>query len=276
MIRNLTFFLLTHFSVGLIVTGLVIPPGEIDRRYFRVLTLLAAGLTILALASLPFGAFQSQSLLSQADGAQFFQQWSYAAFSVFVGCLILWNFINSRYHRLVMGLSCFFGAAGVMAFAIGSMDVIPVLLSNMVLTALNGVSAMVVMGSVLGAMITGHWYLTRPDLSLNPILNSSKLFLYSVFLRVMVVVAGLVVYWNVEGRITPSLLVTGFGFEAIIFWTRVVVGLLIPLIFAFMTWSSAKMASTQSATGILYATIILVLVGEVFARFLSVLTGIAL
>jgi hypothetical protein len=43
--------------------------------------------------------------------------------------------------------------------------------------------------------------------------------------------------------------------------TRLTVGLLLPLLFAWMTAGSLKFENTRSATGILYASTVLVLIG---------------
>ena len=56
---------------------------------------------------------------------------------------------------------------------------------------------------------------------------------------------------------------------------RVVFGLLVPLVAAFMTWRTARIRSLDSATGLLYIVAALVLTGEIVARSLFFLTGVA-
>ena len=58
--------------------------------------------------------------------------------------------------------------------------------------------------------------------------------------------------------------------EGIFFWQRVLFGLLGPLVLAYLTWETAKIQSTQSATGILYVDFFTVIVGEVLAKYLLV------
>jgi hypothetical protein len=65
-----------------------------------------------------------------------------------------------------------------------------------------------------------------------------------------------------------------FSATGILFWARVGFGLAVPLVFGWMIWGSIKVRNTQSATGILYATIVLVLVGEAFSKYLYLFTGI--
>ena len=55
---------------------------------------------------------------------------------------------------------------------------------------------------------------------------------------------------------------TEFGMWALFYLgTRVTVGLLLPLLFAWMTSESLRHENTRSATGILYASTVLVLIG---------------
>ena len=53
---------------------------------------------------------------------------------------------------------------------------------------------------------------------------------------------------------------------------RVAIGVVAPLLLAPLVWRTARMQSTQSATGILYAALVFVLIGELSARFLQLRT----
>ena len=57
------------------------------------------------------------------------------------------------------------------------------------------------------------------------------------------------------------------------FWLRIGVGLLFPLVLAFMAWRSSTEHSMMSATGLLYIAVGGVFVGEVLARGLLFVTG---
>jgi protein NrfD len=62
----------------------------------------------------------------------------------------------------------------------------------------------------------------------------------------------------------------------IFFWQRVLFGLVGPLVLAYLTWETAKIRSTQSATGILYVDFFTVIVGEVLAKYLLLSTSVPL
>ena len=51
-------------------------------------------------------------------------------------------------------------------------------------------------------------------------------------------------------------------------------GLLGPVVLAYLTWETAKIRSTQSATGILYVDFFTVIVGELLAKYLFLSTAV--
>jgi DMSO reductase anchor subunit len=56
---------------------------------------------------------------------------------------------------------------------------------------------------------------------------------------------------------------------------RVIFGLLVPIVTTLMTWRTARIRSLDSATGLLYIVAALILAGEIAARTLFFLSGIA-
>jgi hypothetical protein len=93
----------------------------------------------------------------------------------------------------------------------------------------------------------------------------------AVSLRTILLVATLLLNWSVL-KVSPIL--SAGSFQNYLFWGRVGIGLVLPLIFGSMIWNSVKIRSTQSATGILYATVVVVLIGETFARVLFQISGV--
>ena len=57
--------------------------------------------------------------------------------------------------------------------------------------------------------------------------------------------------------------------DGIFFWQRVLFGLAGPAVLSYLTWETAKIRSTQSATGILYVDFFTVVVGEVLAKYIA-------
>lgn len=276
MFKNVFFFLFTHFSVGLLFTILLISLNEIGKLFFRLNTLLAAGLISLALLVSPFGPIEWQPWSVTQQGVDVWAQLTYWSFLVTVLLLLAYNVMHPKLHGTLLALSFLTGLAGISSFALVVKPTFAVGFGQHALAVLNGIASTLLLGSVLAAMITGHWYLVQHKLSLTPLKNSSRVYLFSVLLRMVFVVLSLVLYWNVELRTSPLRLLTSLDFDSILFLLRFGIGLLVPLVFGLMIWSAVKIRSTQSATGMLYATIVLILIGETFARFLYFSVGIPL
>jgi protein NrfD len=65
-----------------------------------------------------------------------------------------------------------------------------------------------------------------------------------------------------------------FSTAGIFFWQRILFGLAGPALLSYLTWETAKIQSTQSATGILYVDFFTVIVGEVLAKYLLLSTNV--
>ena len=120
-------------------------------------------------------------------------------------------------------------------------------------------------------MILGHWYLVLPSMNVLLLQRLVKFHIGSTIVRIVVV--GLAITVALSSWESPS----GAGFdrymysiEGIFLWQRVLFGLLGPLVLSYLTWETAKIQSTQSATGILYVDFFTVIVGEVLAKYLLV------
>lgn len=131
-----------------------------------------------------------------------------------------------------------------------------------------------VIGTVMSAMLLGHSYLAGQGMSFDLLERASKVFLGSLVLRLVVVLAVLAVYQDfgsLGGVMSHS---AKAAFRSWLLWIRIVVGLGTPIVFAWMVWQCARIKSNQSATGILYATIPFVLVGELLAQYYRTQTGV--
>jgi hypothetical protein len=113
-------------------------------------------------------------------------------------------------------------------------------------------SSAALLGGTCTAMILGHWYLVIPSLQVSHLQSIVKVHIASMVVRVVVVVAAIfvgIVTW--QPGVGPNFERYIFSVEGIFFWQRVLFGLA-PVLLAYLTWETAKIRSTQSATGILY------------------------
>ena len=133
---------------------------------------------------------------------------------------------------------------------------------GVLLTLLDLASGGLVLGVTLAAMFLGHWYLNTPTMQLVPL---KKLVIWmgvAILIRTLLCAAGLVL--RVQGAET---LPTEFWIFITLRWLS---GLLGTLAMAWLTWETLKVPNTQSATGLLYAGVILAFIGELTSQLMSV------
>lgn len=140
------------------------------------------------------------------------------------------------------------------------------------LSAAGAVSSSLLLGAVTVTMILGHWYLVDTSLSIAPLRDGALWFSIAVALRWVAVVLVLAYGgWEVLRVSRAADLI--FSTNGLFFLFRSLMGLAAPLLLSFLIWQTVKMRSTQSATGLLYVAMILVLFGELVSQFLLVRTG---
>lgn len=132
------------------------------------------------------------------------------------------------------------------------------------------VAGAMALGSGLTGLSLGHWYLVSPTLSVQPLIRVTFLCIGALVLQALLLPALLLTpdapRAGVQQMITEDQLFLG---------VRVVFGILVPLAAAIMTWRTARIRSLDSATGLLYIVAALILAGEIAARTLFFLTGVA-
>jgi hypothetical protein len=140
-----------------------------------------------------------------------------------------------------------------------------------ILDAASGLASGFLMGSTLTAMLLGHYYLTAPAMSIDPLKKVVGQMACGLGVRCLLAATALCVSrgglaelgttsaWSVSG----SLLAARWG-----------LGFVASGIATYMTWKTAAIRSTQSATGILYIAMIFVLFGELTSMVLAGRGGI--
>lgn len=124
----------------------------------------------------------------------------------------------------------------------------------------------------LMAMIFGHWYLINRELDIKHLVKACKGLLAITYLRMACSMAvSIYAYQTLPGDQFSRL--TDFAGHGVFFWSRYLTGFLLPLVVAHLGYASAKIGSNQSATGILYAGTVFVLMGEILTIYLFAITG---
>jgi hypothetical protein len=123
------------------------------------------------------------------------------------------------------------------------------------------------LGITITAMLLGHSYLISPAMTIAPLRRLLIALFVALALRVSLAFFGLW-QWTAEQSLgnleTETLL-----------WlaTRWLLGLIAPLVLGWMAWETARIRSTQSATGILYVVVIVCFLGELMSLLLLEKTG---
>jgi len=125
------------------------------------------------------------------------------------------------------------------------------------------------MGSVSTAMVVGHWYLVNPGLSIGALERMSRVYLGTALARLAWAVG-----WTLHDWDHFRGLLAGWGLDAIFLLQRWGFSLLLSPVLAWMVYQTAKIRSTQSATGILYAAMVVTIVGEFVGLYLWIHRGL--
>lgn len=128
--------------------------------------------------------------------------------------------------------------------------------------AVGAFSSALLLGAALSAMLMGHNYLVAPSLSLTPLFR--MLATVAVALLVRAILDGVALAeWTAEHS---SATLKGDA----VWWlpVRWLVGLAAPAGLCWMAWQTARIRSTQSATGILYVVVICCFIGELTSLLL--------
>ena len=258
---SVLFLFLAHLGLGIAATLLLVA-REAGVQFFRFNAGLGAVLLLIALAfrpEAPAGAPASTlgfASLVTATGALLFYWVTVGRAFAALRPVLLWV--------TVVGGG---GALVAQAMSWSAMEMGP----SSALTTASFVSSAALLGGSCTAMILGHWYLVLPSMDVSLLQRMVKFHIGSTLVRIVVV--GVVIATAFANWQSPG----GAGFdryvlsiEGIFLWQRVLFGLLGPSVLAYLTWETAKIQSTQSATGILYVDFFTVIVGEVLAKYLLV------
>ncbi len=125
------------------------------------------------------------------------------------------------------------------------------------------------LGSTLTAMLLGHYYLTAPAMSIAPLMR----LIYGMFacfgVRMVTTLLPLIL-----GQTSSGMQLDGFS----VMWLgmRIVMGYAGTFLATYLSYRTSSIRSTQSATGILYVALALLLFGELTSMLLGKTWGMTL
>ncbi len=124
-------------------------------------------------------------------------------------------------------------------------------------------------GAVSMGMILGHWYLVTPRLPEQPLREMTLFLLLALAFQALLLIPSLIL----PRESIANAVDTPIGLNPF-FWLRVGGGLAFPFALSYMAFDSSRVRAMQSATGLLYIAMALVLSGEVLAKGLLFTTAV--
>lgn len=234
----------------------LMPRREVTTGFFRIQMLVALGLSVLAAlmtghlawatdARAPVLSPQASRLLCLAVAA-----------AAFIGSVV-WTLGRRR-----GGDICVFVIAALSTALLLLSTPLPEQVVSLrgVLAPISVLSSAALLGSAVTGMLLGHWYLTAPTMSIAPLSRLTLYFAVAAGVRLLVAALGLAPAW---AEITGG--TAWIGMVLVLRWAAGIVG---PLVAAGMVWRILKYRNTQSATGVLFAGVILCFLGEMSAALL--------
>ncbi|MCI0379854.1 MAG: hypothetical protein L0215_19915 [Gemmataceae bacterium] len=249
---------------GLIAVLPVVPTAQVHPRFFRIQYLTALGLLATAIF-----------FLYDVAGPYFWITWSLGVLACFAGS-VSWHVEGHPLRRMIATLAVcaltatlLLGGHAVRAGADwGTSPFDP--RTHVGVGVADDLTSAALLGSATAAMLMGHSYLIAPAMSLTPLFRLLAVLGAALVLRFAM--AGLGFYWWTETTYTVSL-----ETETILWLgVRWIIGLVLPMVLCWLAWETARLRSTQSATGILYVVVILGFLGELTSQLLLVKTGAVL
>lgn len=282
------FLFLLHASLGL-VAMLAFVPAQAGARFFKFCSGAAAFMTTAGVWLLvrrfgasglaatgqvvpvhPHTAAGTALSPAEAPGGEGYA-WLVAAAGVMLLFTVLYNRAEHfGWTRLRRPLLLAALAAGVATTVAGATP------GPRLFLTLTGLASAWLIGAAATAMILGHWYLVVLDLPITALRRLTVLLVAGLGLRTAVVAYALL--GPVHAGLADALAVAGgvFNPDGIFVWMRLLFGLLGPLSLIWFIWKTVEIRSTQSATGILYIQLFLVMAGELLATYLRITAGLAL
>jgi hypothetical protein len=247
---------LFRLTFGVAVAMGLTSPRLVTSGFYRVHLWLLLGLQTLAALALYSG-------VPGKTHEALVRHWQFgaalaAAAVAYIGSVI-WMYERAIAGKIAICLLAGFALAGC---------TLPLAMNNTASVAwqlADRVSGGLVLGLVTAAMLLGHWYLNTPTMKLEPLKRLILLLAAALLVRTLVCGGGTWLEMTHHVARQGSALTTWLVFVGLR-WLAGIVGV---AVLAWLTWQTLEIPNTQSATGILYAAVVLALIGELTSQLLS-------
>lgn len=253
--------------------ALAIPPfTEIDRGYYKssaLIYLLFGTLAWIGRLTLWWGSASPSGLESL----------EIALWAVFLACGsgYYWT-LRSEPYVLRARLFAATWIVGLLALVVAALSFRPPAapLVGALVYALSFVVSAFLLGSVVGGMLLGHWYLIDRDLSLEPLNRVLAFYIFCLLAQPAVFVIGGLLLSLAGGAEVIDAFGRLAGEHSTLLLGRLASSPVGAGILAWMIRRTLQIPQTMAATGLFYIAILAVLVGELMGRFILFRTGLPL
>ena len=247
---------------GITLMWLLMPRKSVTDGFFRIQMLVALGLCVLVVLTLDvssvIGSGPATASIDETEKAKGVVQLLnglliVAAVTAYVGH-IFWKLGRRTPGRVTIFLSGGLCLTSLIVHSLYMITSVPTWLQ-----VLSDLSSAAVLGATLTGMLLGHWYLTTPTMSIQPLTWFAKALFVTAVVRMLASGLTLGRYGWMASETTHTL------------WLimRLIGGSLVPLVTSLMVVRILRYRNTQSATGVLFAGLILVFMGEMAAALLE-------
>ncbi len=254
---------LTQLSIGTLLMTSLLPPRQIRLSFFSFNSLLSAVTAALALLLTKFGHgwawWDVRYLGLTVIGAT-------VAFGLF-------RLEKEDAGRLMLIVSGLLGLVfGLLPLAGRTLEVRDIRTTAPFLFDATVLAGAALIGVTNVGLILGHWYLIMRRLSLEYLERFAQMLLGAVALRAFLIIITLGTLRTADPHLAQTFLPALYSIDgnAFFFAMRLLFGIAIPLVLAYLILRCAKEQANQSATGLLYVCEISVFFGELFAALLLI------
>ncbi|HRA87710.1 MAG TPA: hypothetical protein PK992_06570 [Planctomycetaceae bacterium] len=248
---------------GIVLMWLLMPRKQVTDGFFRIQMLVVLGLCVLLVLAIgPDGSSPGEITASVANATVCWFDAGSNPVRIALTIAAIIAFAGHIVWKLGRRLPGTIAIYSISTLCLGCLAVASMprgLTLDSAQSLLSSFSSAAVLGATLTGMLLGHWYLTTPTMSISPL---------SWFPWALSLAAG--------GRLLATCIALGrFGFASndLVHWlwliVRIVGGILVPFVVAIVVVRILKYRNTQSATGVLFAALILVFMGEMSAALLE-------
>jgi hypothetical protein len=260
-VSTVFFLFLLHLSVGMLAT-LPLVPARAGAKYFKFISAAAAFLTTAGLWLLyrRFGIDGGHPTLG-----------AYRATLGAAAASLLFTIVYNRAQHFAWRRAQGPLLAGALAAGVAAM-VAASTASGRTLLLSAAVTSAALLGAAAAAMVLGHWYLVVLDLPIVALRRLTVLLAASLAARTVAV--GVALFAAAGAFDAAATVAAGrWNADGIFVWMRLLFGIAGPIALIGFVWKTVEIRSTQSATGILYVQLFLVIAGELLATYLRVSAG---